>query len=120
MRSPSVFSVQLRGFRIVDLVGVTLFLVVALANYALKTLAGSQDANAADVETQILLERKRIKLLKVEIAHLSNPARVVELSRQRLTVGPVDAQHDISAAALPALVDRPALVAHPASKAAPP
>ncbi len=103
MRFPGVLSARVRGFRIVNLLGATIFLVIALGSYALKTIAGAQDAGAAGIEERIQLERKRIKMLRVEIAHLSTPDRVAKLSRRYLNAAPPDPKHDIALEALPAL-----------------
>ncbi len=107
MRFPRFLSARVRGFRIVNLLGATIFLVIAVGSYALKTFAGAQDAGAAGVEDQIVQEQKRIKMLKIEIAHLSTPQRIGDLSRRYLNAGPVDAKHDIAVAALPAIAAAP-------------
>jgi hypothetical protein len=103
MRAPGFLTARIRGFRIVNLLALTVLLVIALGSYALKTLAGTQDAGGVGVEDQILQEQKRIRMLQAEISTLGGPQRVADLSRQYLNLGPVDAKHDITEDALPAL-----------------
>jgi hypothetical protein len=103
MRAPGFLTARIRGFRIVNLLGLTVLLVIALGSYALKTLAGTQDAGGVGVEDQIVQEQKRIRMLQAEISTLGGPQRVADLSRQYLNLGPVDAKHDITEDALPAL-----------------
>jgi hypothetical protein len=103
MRAPGFLTARIRGFRIVNLLGLTVLLVIALGSYALKTLAGTQDAGGVGVEDQILQEQKRIRMLQAEISTLGGPQRVADLSRQYLSLTPVDAKHDITEEALPTL-----------------
>ena len=103
MRAPGFLTARIRGFRIVNLLGLTVLLVIALGSYALKTLAGTQDAGGVGVEDQILQEQKRIRMLQAEISTLGGPQRVADLSRQYLNLGPADAKHDVTEDALPAL-----------------
>jgi hypothetical protein len=103
MRAPGFLTARIRGFRIVNLLALTVLLVIALGSYALKTLAGTQDAGGVGVEDQILQEQKRIRMLQAEISTLGGPQRVADLSRQYLNLAPVDAKHDITEDALPTL-----------------
>jgi cell division protein FtsL len=103
VRPPGFLTARIRGFRVVNLLGLTLLLVIALGSYALKTLAGAQDAGEVSVEDQILQEQKRIRMLQAEISTLGGPQRVADLSRQYLNLAPPDAKHDITEDALPAL-----------------
>jgi hypothetical protein len=103
MRAPGFLTARIRGFRIVNLLALTVLLVIALGSYALKTLAGAQDAGEVNVEDQILQEQKRIRMLQAEISTLGGPQRVADLSRQYLNLGPPDARHDITEDALPAM-----------------
>lgn len=103
MRAPGFLTARIRGFRVVNLLGLTILLVIALGSYALKTLAGAQDAGGVNIEDQILQEQKRIRMLQAEISTLGSPQRIADLSRQYLNLGPPDAKHDITEDALPAL-----------------
>ncbi|HXV00577.1 MAG TPA: cell division protein [Caulobacteraceae bacterium] len=96
-----VFSRRYRGFRIVDLGALAVLLVVALASYALKTLAEGMGADTAGIESQITQENKRIRLLHAEIAHLEDPGRLERLSTQYLGLQAVDPKQETTAEALP-------------------
>ena len=106
-----VFSRRLRGFRIIDLVALSLVGVRALGSYVFTTFAGAQSARIAAVQTQINQENKRLHLLKAEIAHLEDPSRIERLSTQYLGLQPVDPKHDITPDALPQVASAPAPVA---------
>jgi hypothetical protein len=103
MRAPGFLTARIRGFRIVNLLALTVLLVIALGSYALKTLAGTQDAGGVGVEDQIVQEQRRIRMLEAEISTLGGPQRVADLSRQYLSLAAPDAKHDITVDALPAL-----------------
>ena len=103
MRAPGFLTARIRGFRVVNLLALTVLLVIALGSYALKTLAGAQDAGEVGVEDQILQEQKRIRMLEAEISTLGGPQRVADLSRRYLALEPVDARHDLTEDALPTL-----------------
>ena len=89
-----VFTMRVRGFRVIDLSALVVLLVLALAVYAFKTLAGAQSANAADVQRQIVQEQKRVRLLTAEIAHLEDPSRIERLSTRYLGMAAVDDWED--------------------------
>jgi hypothetical protein len=95
------FTRRVRGIRVLDLMAGVVLLVLALGSYAFKTMAEAQGAGAADVQTQINQEQRRIRLLKAEISHLEAPARIEALSTQYLQLGALDAKHEILAADLP-------------------
>jgi cell division protein FtsL len=95
------FTTRLRGFRVIDLLALAVLLTLALGVYAFKTLAGAQSADTADLQRQIVLEQRRVRLLKAEIAHLDDPSRIERLSTQFLGMQPVDSKREATAAALP-------------------
>ena len=96
-----VFTRRYRGFRVVDLAALAVLLVVALASYALKTLASGMGADTAGIEGQIAQEDKRIRLLHAEIAHLEDPGRIERLSTQYLNLQAVDPKQETTPEALP-------------------
>ena len=85
----SVFSRRVRGFRLVDLVGVGLLVMLILGVYLAKTIAGRERAEIARVERQIKAEKARIRLLQAEVAHLEQPGRIERLSVTYLGMEPV-------------------------------
>ncbi len=90
----SVFTRRIRGFRLVDLVGVGLLVVLILGVYLAKTIAGRERAEIARVERQIDIERERIRLLHAEVAFLEQPERIERLSSAYLGLGPVGAKRE--------------------------
>ena len=113
MSVPSLLSTRFRGFRIVNLLGLTVLLIIALGSYALKTFAGAQDVDAAAIEERIAQQQQRIHMLKAEVSRLGAPARVADLSRRYLNLAPLDPKRDIAVAALPALAARADATAAP-------
>ncbi len=107
----SIFKQRVRGFRVVDLMALSILLALALGVYAVKTLAGRESADIADVQGQIVMEQKRVRLLRAEIAHLEDPSRIERLSTHYLGFKPVDPKRESSVEALPqvaAQVQKPA------------
>ncbi|HEV2364655.1 MAG TPA: cell division protein [Caulobacteraceae bacterium] len=97
----AVFSRRIRGFRLVDVAALVLLLALALAVYGFKTIAGAQSADSAGIERQIVVEKKRVRLLQAEVAHLEDPARIERLSRDYLNMGPVAPSQEIALGDLP-------------------
>jgi cell division protein FtsL len=95
------FTQRVRGVRVLDLMAGAVLLVLALGSYAFKTMAEAQGAGAADIQSQINQEERRIRLLKAEISHLEAPSRIEALSTQYLQMGAPDAKHEITPADLP-------------------
>ena len=50
----NVFTRKIRGFRLLDLVGVSLLVVIILGVYLAKTLAGRERAEIATVEQNLM------------------------------------------------------------------
>jgi hypothetical protein len=98
---------RVRGFRVLDIAAVSLIVTIAVGSYAFKTFASVEDADANGVESQILQEEKRIRLLKAEIARLEDPRRVEALSTQYLGMAAADPSHDIAPEALPRIAADP-------------
>ncbi len=116
----SLFTQRVRGFRVIDLGALIVLLALALGVYAFKTLAGAESADIADVQTQIVQEQKRVRLLHAEIAHLEDPSRIERLSTQYLGFKPVDPKRESSIEALPqvaSLVEKPQAPVQPPAAA---
>lgn len=115
----SVFTRKVRGFRLLDLVGVGLLVALILGVYLAKTMAGNERAEIAKVERQIKAETARIRLLKAEVAHLEQPGRIERLSVTYLKMEPVRANTeatleqlvDVAQAGPPAKAKAPSAVA---------
>jgi len=124
-----VFDRRVRGFRVIEIGGLGVLLVLALVVYLAKTHAGSERADIDRIQGQIDSEQARVALLKAEVAKLQQPERLETLSGRYLNLQPVPAAHEISAAGLTALAHpstppsvqaAPAAAAAPAQNAAPP
>lgn len=99
----SVFTRKIRGFRLIDLVGLSLLIVIILGVYLAKTIAGDQRADIAKVERQIVGEKARIRMLQAEVAHLEQPGRIERLSATYLKMEPVPAIREALPEQLPEL-----------------
>ena len=93
----NVFTRRIRGFRLLDLVGVGLLVVIIFGVYLAKTLAGRERSEIAGVEKQIASEKARIRLLQAEVAHLEQPGRIERLSVTYLKMEPVPATREATA-----------------------
>jgi cell division protein FtsL len=96
-----LFDRRVRGFRVVELAGVSLFLVLALGVYLVKAGAGRERAQIASVERQIVEEQTRMRLLHAEVAHLEDPERIGRLSRVYLGMTPIAPKREASPESLP-------------------
>jgi hypothetical protein len=108
MRLTGLFDQRVRGFRIVEIGGLGVLLVLVLAVYLSKAGAGGERADIDSVQVKILDEQTRIRLLQAEVANLEQPERLEALSSQYLGLQPVPAKHEVQADALPDL----ALIQH--------
>lgn len=115
----SVFTRKVRGFRLVDLIGVGLLVAVIVGVYLAKTMAGRERSDIAKIERQIKSEKARIRLLQAEVAHLEQPGRLERLAVVYLkmeTVGAhreatVDQIVDVARAGPPKKAQAPSAVA---------
>lgn len=99
----NVFTRKIRGFRLIDLVGLSLLILIIVGVYLAKTIAGDQRADIAKVERQISAEQARIRMLQAEVAHLEQPGRIERLSVAYLKMEPVPANREALPEQLPAL-----------------
>ena len=95
-----VFTRRWRGFRIIELTGLAVLLVLMLVVYLAKTFGGTERSEIAHVERQISQERTRVRLLRAEVAHLEQPERLERLSREYLGMEPIGAKHEVPVHAL--------------------
>lgn len=94
-----IFARRLRGFRLVDLVALGCLAVLATGVYLAKAGAGREAAAIAEVDGRIDAERRRVRLLRVELAHLEQPQRLERLSAY-LGMAPAKAEREAPVAAL--------------------
>ena len=120
MRLSALVTHRVRGFRAVDLAALALFLVLALSVYAFKTFAGAERADIVDVERQIDVEDRRVRLLKAEIARLESPQNLERLATAYAHQAPIKATQEVSVEALPQVAAQGvAPPAHPVAEATP-
>ena len=100
MRVSGVLTQRFRGFRVVDLAAMVIFLTLALTVYAFKTSAGAERRDIADVEQQIRDETKAVQQLRAQVAHLEAPDRLETLARANGQT-PIAAKQEVTTQALP-------------------
>lgn len=98
-----LFQRRIRGFRVVEVTGLAVLLVLMLVVYLAKTFAGSERTEIARVERQIDGEKVRVRLLRAEVARLEQPERIERLSRQYLGMQPVTAKREVNIETIPTL-----------------
>lgn len=91
----SLLDRRVRGFRLVDLIAAALLVALVLGVYLAKTMAGRERAEIASMDRQIDEQQARIRLLKAEVAHLEEPARLERLSSLYLGLAPVSIKRDV-------------------------
>jgi cell division protein FtsL len=90
----SLLARRVRGFRLVDIVALSVLVLLILGVYLAKTIAGRERAEIASAERQIGAEKARIRLLQAEVTHLEQPARIEHLSETYLGMAPVSIKHE--------------------------
>ena len=101
MKLSGLLDRKVRGFRVLDLAALAVFLVLALTVYAFKSFAGDQRADIVDVENQIRDETRQVRLLEAEVARLESPARLEALARRYAGQAPITARQEITPEDLP-------------------
>jgi hypothetical protein len=101
MKLSGVLGQRVRGFRVIDLAALVIFLALALTVYAFKTSAGRERTNISDVESQIRDETRQVRLLRAQIAHLESPDRLEKLASRYAGQAPVAAKQEVTPEALP-------------------
>jgi hypothetical protein len=97
----SILFRRVRGFRVMDLAAMVVFLSLALTVYAFKTNAGAERTNIADVEDQILAERHDVRLLQDQVARLENPKRLEDRATRLAGQARITATQEVTPEALP-------------------
>ena len=98
-----VFARRWRGFRVIELTGLAVLLVLMLVLYLTKTFGGAERSQIARVERDIAQEKARVRLLRAEVAHLEQPERLERLSREYLGMEPIGAKREVAADAVASL-----------------
>lgn len=101
MKLSGVLALRVRGFRVVDLAAMVIFLALALTVYAFKTSAGRERADITDIESQIRDESRQVRLLEAQVAQLESPDRLERLATRYAGMAPVSGKQEITPDALP-------------------
>jgi hypothetical protein len=94
-----LFNRRVRGFRVVEVVGLGLLLTLVTSVYLAKTFAGRERQEIARIQQEIDEEAARKRLLEAEVAHLEQPRRIEQLA-QMMQLAPIAADHEITEDAL--------------------
>jgi hypothetical protein len=101
MKVSAILSQRVRGFRIMDLAALVIFLALALTVYAFKTNAGAERSDIADVEDKIVAERHDVRLLQDQVTRLENPKRLEDRAVRLGHLAPIAAKQEVTPEALP-------------------
>lgn len=99
MTAAGVFNRRVRGFRVVEVVGLCILLSLVTGVYLAKTFAGRERQEIARIEQEIEKEAARKRLLAAEVAHLEQPRRIEQLARM-MQLKPIAPDHEITEDAL--------------------
>jgi cell division protein FtsL len=114
MRPFGFFEHRFRGFRVVELGGLGVLLILILTVYLAKTGAGGKRADIDRIQKQITDEQTQVRMLRAEVATLEQPARLEALSARYLGLQPISARREVTAQGLQD-VARVAVVDHKAT-----
>ena len=101
MTVASILFRRVRGFRVMDLAAMVIFLALALTVYAFKTSAGAERNDIADVEDKIVAERHAVRLLQDQVTRLESPKRLQDRATRFAGQAPIGAKQEVTPEALP-------------------
>ena len=116
MSVSGVFNQRVRGFRVVEVVGLCILLSLVTGVYLAKTFAGRERQEIGRIEQEIQEEAARKRLLEAEVAHLEQPRRIEQLA-QMMQLKPIAPDHEITEDALIDVARRRELPRAPVSAA---
>ncbi|MCK5908394.1 MAG: cell division protein [Caulobacter sp.] len=94
-----LFNKRVRGFRVVEVVGLGILLTLVTGVYLAKTFAGRERQEIARIQQEIDEEMGRKRLLEAEVAHLEQPRRIEQLA-QMMQLAPIAPDREITEDAL--------------------
>jgi hypothetical protein len=94
-----LFNRRVRGFRVVEVVGLGILLTLVTSVYLAKTMAGRERNEITRIEQQIEDEKARKRLLEAEVAFLEQPRRIEALA-VAMGLQPIQASHETTEDAL--------------------
>jgi cell division protein FtsL len=89
-----VFAQRVRGFRAVNVGACAIAVLLALGVYAFKADAAKENNKIREVNRAIAAETRAVRLLRAEVAHLEQPARLERLATLYLGLQPQDARRE--------------------------
>ena len=101
MKLSELVQHRVRGFRVLDLAALVLFLALAVTVYAFKTSAGRERTDIADIEDQIQDESRDVRLLRAKVAGLESAPNVERLATEYANQAPVAPKQEIEPQDLP-------------------
>lgn len=84
-----IFDRRIRGFRIIEVAALLALGVMILWVYMTKADAGREGAEINEVRKQVIEERRELKQLRAESAHLEQSRRIEVLSQAYLGLAPI-------------------------------
>ena len=99
MSLSGLFNRRVRGFRVVEVVGMGVLVTLVTGVYLAKTVAGRERNEIARIELEIEDEKARKRLLEAEVAHLEQPRRIEQMA-QALHLEPIAADRETTEDAL--------------------
>jgi hypothetical protein len=94
-----LFNRRVRGFRVVEVVGLGILLTLVTSVYLAKTMAGRERNEITRIEGEIEGEKARKRLLEAEVAFLEQPRRI-EAMAVAMGLAPIQASHETTEDAL--------------------
>jgi cell division protein FtsL len=91
-----LFEQRIRGFRLIEVVGVVLAVSVFMWVTVSKALVRDDISRLNAVNEQIEAELKTVSALRVHVAALEAPKRLEALAKQQLGMGPADPMQEAS------------------------
>jgi hypothetical protein len=105
MKLFGVLGHKVRGFRVLDLAAMAIFLALAFTVYAFKTTAGRERSDIADIEEQIRDESRQVRLLQAKVSKEESPANLERLSKYA-GQAPIDPKQEVPPEALSRLAQQ--------------
>jgi hypothetical protein len=107
-----LFDWKVRGVRCVEIIGLVCVAALIFSVYIAKAAAARESGEIVRIESEILENRQRVRLLRAEATRLEQPARLEALSRE-IGLGPVDVRRQAVETGLPAIAPPVAVAAAP-------
>jgi hypothetical protein len=89
-----LFEQRVRGFRLIELIGMVLVFVLVLWVCASKAREGEDVRRMNDLDRQIAAEQQAVNGLKIKVAQLERPGRLEQLAIQYLGMTRTDPNHE--------------------------